>query len=657
MKKKILCMILCVLSLVPLLTMAVSAEETATDPILRELSGFTINGKPFNEADYPVNSGDRSVKLLTMREVGADPDKPFSEWGYALYLYLYVPCAEDIQFDKVYYTNNANALEENEDVELYVEPIDIIEHKRTADGRFVRVRVANTPNTDYIFAADVQTRFYNFYDISYCYKSDWVTHVSAIRTLYTVSGFEKTKDLTYVDAGRLTLPLKLNGTVWRSEGYKSLDTPYLYNEIATVYFTIPRHVYVQYDWIEKIYSNFYMFRSSPVVVTNSETLNNMEFISYLRSGVALDHYDDGIPTLSYGDLKYYGSRPSNNGSGMDITYFDQAAEWIYNPTDTERNEISGLEILYGKYGYAVFPLIQDALSFYFYDSDIKIDEKTNTFYQVATSEDVEAYIDAYVEAYGLGKETFCGLLPELYESYQHYDEIYKRGDYYDITSWEGDQRNFWQALFGLTPKDVVYIEEGVEKILAIEDPKAVAAEYANNLDGLSNKYKIGKGDAAAFLQYLQNADGIVTLLRISANDYECRELDVHYTNSDGQYVELTDGRAWMARMNFYREVDVTDVIFMRDGKEVHYVAKADPIDFNGGVGVKNDPEADTPVKDVVDDAINKVKTFWEKLFYNVKNVGEGLKFAVMLLFGLLIVFGVVLVVFLFRRNKEKRKRK
>ena len=641
MKKKILAVILCVLSLVPLLTMAVGAEET--DPILRELSGFTINGKPFNEEDYPVNSGDRSVKLLTMREVGADPDKPFSEWGYALYLYLYVPCAEDIQFYQVYYNHMENALEESKDVELYVESVDIGEHKRTKDGRFVRVRVVHGLQTLFAFSNDVQTRFYNFYDISYCFKSDWITHVSVIRTLYTVSGFEKTKDLTYVDAGRLTLELELNGTVWRSEGYKSLDAPYLYNEIATVYFTIPQYVYEQYDWIEKIYSNFYMFRSSPVIVTNSATLNNMEFISYLKSGVSLECYDDGVPTLSYGSRSftvYFAGEP----------LVTTAPYWVYNPTDNQRSDYTEyIPKKYWNYDKALYPQIQDALSFYFYDPDIKIDKKTNTFYQVATSEDVEAYIDAYVEAYGLGKETFCGLLPELYESYQHYDEIYKRGDYYDISSWEGDQRNFWQALLGLTPKDVVYIDEDVEKIVAIENPKAVAAEYANNLDGLSDKYKIGKGDAAAFLQYLQNADGVVTLLRISANDYECRELNVAYTNSDGDYVELTDGRAWMARMNFYREVDVTDVIFMRDGKEIHYTVKADPIDFNGGVGVKNDPEKDTPVKDAVNNFVNYLSNF----FNNFKRAGENLLWVLKLLMLLFGVFAVVWVITLFRRNKVK----
>ena len=649
MKKKILALILCVLSLVPLLTMAVGAESTQTDPILRELSGFTINGKPFNEGDYPVNVEDRSIKLLAMREVGADPDKPFTEWGYALYLYLYVPCAESIQIDQIWYNHSENALENDEDVYLYVESVNVWEQKQTEDGRFVRVRVAHTLKTASAFAENVQTRFYNFYDISYYFKSDWIIHVSVIRTLYTVSGFEKTKDLTYVDAGRLTLELELNGTVWRSEGYKSLDTPYLYNEIATVYFTIPQYVYEQYDWIEKIYSNFYMFRSSPVIVTNSATLNNMEFISYLKSGIPLEVYDDGVPTLTYGQLDY-----------RLLHDYIVSQEWVYNPTDKSRENIERIRAVAGTYGYSKLPTIQEALSFYFYDPSIKIDEKTNTFYQVASSEEVEAYIDAYVEAYGLGKETFCGLLPELYESHQHYDEIYKRGDYYDISSWEGDQRNFWQALLGLTPKDVVYIDEDVEKIVAIENPKAVAAEYANNLDGLSDKYKIGKGDAAAFLQYLQNADGVVTLLRISANDYECRELNVAYTNSDGDYVELTDGRAWMARMNFYREVDVTDVIFMRDGKEIHYTVKADPIDFNGGVGVKNDPEKDTPVKDAVNNFVNYLSNF----FNNFKRAGENLLWVVKLLMLLLGVFVVVWVITLFRRNKlkieypkERRKRK
>ena len=407
-----------------------------------------------------------------------------------------------------------------------------------------------------------------------------------------------------------------------------------------------------------------MFRSSPVIVTNSATLNGMYGVNYMRSGVNVSHYDDEIPTWSYGLLEFFGSRPTNSGLGLDVTYSDREPEWVYNPIDSQRNTIEYVPTQYGKFGYSVFPTIQNALSFYFYDPDIKIDEKTNTFYQVASSDEVEAYIDGYVAAYGEGKETFCGLLPELYESHQFYDEIYNRGDHYDISSWEGDQRNFWQIMFGLTPKDVVYIAEGVEKITAIEDPRAVAAEYANNLDGLSNKYKIGKGDAAAFLSYLQNADGVVTLLRISANDYECRELTAKYTDESSKLVDINDGQAWLARMNFYRNVDVTDVIFMRDGKEIHYTVKADPIDFNGGVGVKNDPEEDTPVKDAVNNVINSFSNWWQNFANNFKKAGDNLKWAVKVLLIVLLAFGVVWIIFLFRRKKvkieypkEKNKRK
>lgn len=626
MKKKILCLVLSLLSLIPLLTLCIGAEETVTDPILRELSGFTIGGKPFNEADYPVDINNKRIELIALREKLDSRDG-----GAWIELYLYVPRAESMDISEVW-----------------------MNHSESGDGTLIRYSTACDFNKDLRFARlgiyvdskylQGEKRFYNIdticgYNLGEIYGETYSVE-QKIGKQYVVTGSHQEKNVKYVEGGLLTMPLDLYGTVWRDENIKSKDTPYLYNEIATVYFTVPQDIYKQYDWIEQIKAEFYMFRSSPAIVTNSAKLNNLANVWAMSNGTLINsfHWDD-LPTLSYGSVVY-----NSNSGGQYAGGIATAPEWIYNPTAKQRE-------LYGKYtgmdglGYAGY---QHFLSYYFYDPDIVIDPDNNSFYQVASSVEIEEYITNYSEEKLGGNIQYylCGLSSDLYDDFDYVQGIYNREDIYDykLDSWQGDLPNFWQRLFDITPSGSGELTDSVKQFIAIEKPHEVAAKYAGNPLGLSNEYKIGKADCEAFLKHLREADGPVVLVRVAVNDYECRELDVEATrtNEKGKIeeVKIDDGTVWLARMNFYRDVDVTEVTFVRDGIPYTYKVVADPINMNGGLSVKNDPEVDTPFKD----ALAELRKRFDE-FSNMLKITLGIIFVVIV---------VAVVVFVFWKNRRTK---
>ncbi|MBQ8357360.1 MAG: hypothetical protein IJX39_06070 [Clostridia bacterium] len=638
MKRRILCLILCVITLVPLLAIAPSA---ATDvDVADELENYTIDGKAFDQSDYPLDPMDTDVYILTIREEGVDPAVSYVQWSYKFYIYFYNPSGRNLTMsdDSVVFMTFS---EENDDTYVSTaEPCYVVDIQYSSDNRFLRVQY-DVPKL--FVSQNYDRRIYHIYEFRF-----WEYHAK-YNACFFVTGFETTDNLAYSEGSFLTLDLELNGTVWRDENFVSLDDPYHYQELATVYFTIPQDVYEVYDRIYQVTTEFFLFNSTPIVVTNSEELNNMD-IAYLKSGYTVDNYIEGVPTLSYGDLyyvKYFAGEPN----------VFIAPEWVYNPAD--KAYLESIYDFFSVYGYDYFTEIYPSLCYFFYNPDIVVDEKNNSFYQAVPSGQLTSYVDQFSQYYYPDTYTsfVCGIAPELYESMEKYNVVLNPEDIYDYelgTTIDKpyEDRSWWARIWNLDKWQEV--TEKVKQVFVITDPAAVAAQYANDPVGLSEAYKIGVADAPGFIEYLRNADGVVTLCRFANTQYECRELDCN--------PKLTDGDVWLCRASFYQDVDVTFVTFEKDGKEYVYAVNADPIDMDGGVGVKNDANLKPSFNS------NEFKNAVYALLSGARDAGSKLKSTLIIVaIVLLLVFIVWLIVKLFGPGQKvtikydppdgKRKRK
>ena len=646
--KRILCFMLCVLTLVPLFALWPSAETTVD--VVGQLQNYTIDGKPFDPNDYPLNTSDKGIYLLALRERGSVRGQEPSEWkNYKLDLYLYNPSGIPISdgYGEVWLTNSEEVIDPDTSG-IGSDTVDSNATYHSDDNRFIRVSIS------YAAARPVgigEKRIYHFFKMRFEHvigtkpneTYEYVTNKTEY--MFTVYGFESDGTMSYSDGQTRTMELELRGTVWRDENIQSSDNPYVYNEIPTVYFTIPSEIYNNYDRVAQIAAEFRKFHSTPIVVTNSAKLNSMN-TAVLRSGLTLSEHWDDVPTLSYGQYSYMKSFAGE--SNIYIT-----PEWVYNPSNYNRDLYNLVKSYFEGYaGYTKFVEYCNALSFYFYNPNIEVDVDKNLFYHGVTDDEFESYLLGYTQTYDPNAIQYspAGISSDLYDYTEYFPLLYNYKDTpYEISDYTFENKwdKFWWALLGLDTG--VAGAETVDKICEITSPAAVASEHVNNLDGLCDKYKIGKDDAASFLNYLQNADGVVVLLRLDADRYECRELDVFYTVDDKQ-ITVDDGQTWLVRMNYYREVDVTEVTFEKDGKLTTYKVFADPININGGVDVKDDA-----IQDGLDVPKDAALDLWSKIKAAFQELTTILKWLGIIVVGGVLVFGVIQFLGLLKPNRVKVK--
>ena len=82
--KKILCLVLAIL-MITALAVPVSAAEDVSE-VYADLSASVLDGKKFDPADFPKDSSDNNVYLLTVNERGYN-SKDMSKYGFYVYLY------------------------------------------------------------------------------------------------------------------------------------------------------------------------------------------------------------------------------------------------------------------------------------------------------------------------------------------------------------------------------------------------------------------------------------------------------------------------------------------------------------------------------------------------------------------------------------------
>jgi len=212
-----------------------------------------------------------------------------------------------------------------------------------------------------------------------------------------------------------------------------------------------------------------------------------------------------------------------------------------------------------------------------------------------------------------------------------------------------EDRSWWECLLGMDEGSVVEHEYG--PIEVINNPASIVQKYADNLDGLSDDYLIGKDDTEKFLSYCAAADGAVVLLRFEQTDYSCRNLyaeighnslDINLFDKNALPNDLPEGeKAWLCQMTWYDKVDVTRVTFQRGNHFIVYDVNAEPIAVGGGVGVK-DQETPITIVDKVQAAKDKGQEWWEKVLAAIEEFIETVKFF------LLVVVGIFLAWLLFK---------
>ena len=366
-----------------------------------------------------------------------------------------------------------------------------------------------------------------------------------------------------------TINLKVHHTNYRT-GMSNLGNNH-YNEVNTVYFSVPNRYFEEYGNLQKIAAEWWEYKTKMAVVTANEEFYN-KILPYVGTQIG-----DGV-TAPFSVYSGANSTVSMNG------YITCRYQWSFNKYIGTTTSVLGPTGSYSTdYDAKIIP-------YAFYSSTVNLDTVFDFLCKKVTAGSVESnvvqdWIYNYSNDLGHGYIDCNGrqISKDLFEEYvdegrtMGYNNVeIDLGDTFDLDSYDSNH-TWWDKLwdFGLSwPKtDEEYKDIVPIKVLESGDLAGYKNDIASNL--LVNKEHV---DA---LQRFYNAEVLkgnkVVLFRFAKTDYY--SAPAVYTGYTGS-IDQSD--AYVASQTVFLDFDILSLTFHKDGVYKVIPAVSDPIDiFNG----------------------------------------------------------------------------
>lgn len=584
--KRIISFLFVVLIVLSSLLIPVSATELPTDirtsAVLDDLSKMDIEGRQFNEKNYPENVyGTDYVRVLSFLEYGYDSKGDQSDYG--LYIYIYNPKLKSFALEG---NKIQIAVGETEETIGIVRKYPLVEVSRSPDYRFIKYRVSNfQPGGANAPIYDLVKRDERIYQVSGIELKMYGSNANAkeyeIGGTYIYTGFMKghgfdpgASSTLYCNAeDLLTIELDIRGATWRSEtssvglGHK--------NEIASVYFGIDQSILDNYGYLYRVEGEFYENKIGSIV-TDSQELYDV-YKNLVGTKVEdLDGYDAAKKySLNYPFLQSKNYSFANNPS----TNIGEAV-YSFGLNCTDHSS----PVLITKYDYI------SSLVPYFY---------------IVSKFALEGDIDVTWKEH-LANVQKQGLYP--LQPTKHHEYKIELGDKLHLESYNRGNHSLWEYFiesggnaFWHAPNDenfnVPMLEPFDTKDLSKGDSSLSASLY------MAEDY-ISDFRSYTASQSLQNKK--VHILRFACNDYY--SVDAIANNyTDGVQNLSAEASCYYAEQTYYDDFDILRLTFMDEyGNETPFLVSSSPTDVVGGL--ENTSDYDT------DETVNAVLDFLKKLF-------------------------------------------
>ena len=312
--------------------------------VMEDLNSSELNGDKFNVVKYPFRSG-QQPSILNFVEFGYSFRANMRD-NYALYLYVYNPGAlrikETAEQNKV---QMAVAYDADGNPSRYEKFSLVFCSASTGDykGLFYKFRIADRKIDGKSLAERVLSGERR-YDVS---GFELVSGNNRNATEYKVGGSYRftgyatglgpDKDapdtLTCHVTELETLALDVRHTYFRTN-VSSLGKDH-YNEVNTVWFSVPEYIYEEYGYLQKIRAEWWEYKTKYMTVTSNKAFYDA-LLPYV--GTDVGDYSSSVPvSLGYG---YLGK---NTAGGPTIHRF----AWTYNmDTSTRYNALGAITAVY-----------------------------------------------------------------------------------------------------------------------------------------------------------------------------------------------------------------------------------------------------------------------------------------------------------------------
>lgn len=590
--------------------------------VLDDLQSSTIDGKPFNVADYPKNAQGTAQMITFVEYCYSQYENVFG--NYALYVYVYNPALIDFATastqNKIeistdfYYDNESGKVGDVKDYQKFS-----LKFCNASSGEyknlFLKFRIVDNENIILNAEREHEThtgnRYYHISGIELFEIGGSATnaHEYLVNKYYQFSGYaegygdsEKFPFICEATGQAEAVELDVRHTFYRSEtsskgkGYQ--------NQLDSVYFAVPKRLFDTYGELQRIKAEWYEYKTKDIIVTS-----NKEFATAATPWLgkkASNIYDSllGTPEINkdigYALVQDYFS----NGMGVGI----QGMTWGWNVYDT------------------YVGIRSETLNYLFTVDNI---DEYDPYADVVSIGGVESnqlyeYIKNYDKSYDGGTlpikdgtisaDLFADDIDDYRKVDSSYGKIQQGYSYYDfdadldlqhLASWQETDPDFWDnirnwglwdTIFGDIPDEESRTVAPIE-IIEADDLKGTSAE-------VSERLLINANDVQALRDYYNEAvapsvgddeEYVVVLFHFATTDYysapiEVWELGTGFLGSDTKL----QGQAYRAWESVFLDFDIIQLTFNND--EVYHVipAVSDPLDIVNSITPPVDMDSSVP---------------------------------------------------------------
>ena len=572
----VLCIVISMMQGMPRIAYASNDNSYDTTNVLDDLTSSSINGQPFDFKDYPYDENGK-LSIVSFVEY-CYSYKTNMRTNYGLYLLIYNPQALNLSTNtKQNKIQMAVSYDKNGTPTRY-EKFDLLFlSKSSGDYKnlFYKYKILDREIDGKRFSDRVNTNERR-YDIS---GIELVTYGDKNATEYGIGGTfvftgycegygpdaNAKSTLNCVVKDLETLELQVHHTAFRTD--VSSRGKNHYNEVNTVYFSIPERIYKEYGKLQKIRAEWWEYKTKLAAITS-----NQAFYEKLLAGSKLKReINQNNPQIPYRLFTGYSveSTSSANHSYTSIEY-----DWCFNVRTNYEEKNGG--ILFNSTTVSKANSQSDMIPMVFYSPYVGVDEVFDFLYSKPVAGDVEAnrvaeYIYGYSNELGNGYIDCNGreISTDLFESFVdegrqmgHNDKTIDLDDTFDLMSYDSNH-SWWDKLwdYGFSWPQTSGDYKDISPIYEVKADDLIADDY-----GASQRLLVNKNDVANLRAFYTKESALgrrVVLFRFANTDYFTQACG--RSDNEGNYVPENEADTYIASETIFLDFDIIELTFNKDG--------------------------------------------------------------------------------------------
>lgn len=595
--------------------------------VLDDLTSSTVNGEPFNLANYPYGIA-KNPELLTFVEYCYSYD-PAKQNNYGLYVYVYNPSGKIISDE-----TNANhtiqmaiTSETGAVLGYHKFSLEYIDHVESGDYKnlFYKFRVVDEAvyhsllgYTTFLDRVNSNGRKYEIIDIEILYDGYISKSSIKVGETFVFKGYasglgpDETAicSLQCEASSTDVIELSVNHTYYRT---KRSDLENHQNQLETVYFSIPKSYLDEYGSLQRIKAEWFEYKTQPIIVTDNGNFYNA-VAPYVGS-----YMPDQHSTAVASDGKSYGAfvgdhREMQAGVINDVKVSWNLGDKVGTSDDT--------------WNYLFYLFLAENIKSYDPKSDVTANGgvTSNALYDYIKNYngnvsgnrlDIKGgTISADLFISGIDSNRYYNDGPNVIQmgrcTYDFDADVdiqeLKNWSQYDLSfkdAW--DKYGFWQALTGNRTEN---LDKSFAPIQIL-----TAADLTGTNEAISNNLAVNIQDVDKIKTAYNNAstnDEVLVLFRFAVTDYYSEPLWI--VEFGGTLTYYSNQHAYIAQETVFLDFDIIQLSFKKDEVWTIIPVVMDPMDIIADVTPPTDMPKDwADLKKELEDWLEKLKEIAKKV--------------------------------------------